>query len=240
MSAVAPEPGAMTRTAPVLDVFVSRQGEGVCVGDEQLFIRFSGCNLACDYCDTPESIPQGRGQAKDLSALLRDVERLSGGRSLPVSITGGEPLLQVEFLKVLIPALKERGHRVYLETNGTLPKALEKVIDGCDWVSMDFKPASAVGRSVWEAHKWFLEAGGQKVFVKLVLTDQTTDAEVRQAVDLIAGVRRSIPLILQPATAWGASQSMPLARVVSCWTAAVQQLADVRVLPQIHRIWGIP
>jgi len=39
--------------APILDIFFSRQGEGICVGDPHLFIRFGGCNVVCDYCDTP-------------------------------------------------------------------------------------------------------------------------------------------------------------------------------------------
>jgi len=246
--------------ASVLDIFASRQGEGICVGDPQIFIRFGGCNLVCDYCDTPESIPAKSGQAMTVAEVLDRVDSLlrggEGGRrpdeaphpgplakgeGVPaVSLTGGEPLLQVSFLEELIPALRARGHRIYLETNGTLPQALEKVIEGCDWVAMDFKPESATRRDLWEAHRWFLDIGANKVFVKLVLTGKTTDAELQRAVDLLERASHRVPLLLQPATPWNGVATIPIARLNSLWSQAMTRLNDVRILPQIHRLWDIP
>jgi organic radical activating enzyme len=225
--------------APILDIFASRQGEGICVGDPHLFIRFGGCNVVCDYCDTPESIPPGSGRTLGVDGVLRQVGIL-GRNSATVSLTGGEPLLQVNFLERLIPDLRRNGHKIYLETNGTLPRALERIVEGCDWIAMDLKPESAIGRDMWEAHRWFLKTGGKKIFVKLVLTGTTSEEELRRAVTLIAGVRPDIPLVLQPATAWGTASSIPLARLASWWGLATRRLPDVRILPQIHRLWGIP
>jgi 7-carboxy-7-deazaguanine synthase len=226
--------------APVIEIFLSRQGEGICVGDAQVFVRFGGCNLVCDYCDTPDSIPAQAGRPQTLEDVVKQVDLLLDAKPGVVSLTGGEPLLQVRFLEALIPALKERGHRIYLETNGSLPRALENVISGCDWVAMDIKPSSAIGRDLLEAHRWFLKTGGQKIFVKMVLTGTTTDAEVAQAIALLVSVRSDIPLILQPATPWGKAASVPLARLVQWRAQAAQALRDVRVLPQVHRLWGIP
>jgi 7-carboxy-7-deazaguanine synthase len=238
---LAPAPALRVAAASILEVFASRQGEGLCVGDPQVFVRFGGCNLVCDYCDTPESIPMESGDRQDIRGVLQRVAELDGGRpEAVVSLTGGEPLVQIRFLETLIPALKQSGRRVYLETNGTLPRALEKIIDGCDWIAMDIKAESATGHNLWEAHRWFLEIGQNKTFVKMVLTDRTVEAEFLRAVDLIAGVRPDIPLILQPATPWGTAGSLPLAVLVSWWTQAVARLRDVRILPQIHRLWGIP
>jgi len=229
------------REASILDIFESRQGEGICVGDPQIFIRFGGCNVVCDYCDTPESIPAKSGRLWTFGDVLDKVQTLNQGKpAIAVSLTGGEPLLQAGFLESLIPALRESGHKIYLETNGTLPRALEKVIEGCDWIAMDFKPESAIGRDMWEAHRWFLETGGKKVFVKIVLTSATSEKDLQHAVTLIAGVRRGIPLVLQPATAWGKATSIPMARLASFWAIATEQLSDVRILPQIHRLWEIP
>lgn len=227
--------------ASVLEVFRSRQGEGILVGDPMIFVRFGGCNLVCDYCDTPESIPAKSGRKIELNDLLAQVDALrQSGPPLPVSITGGEPLLQAEFLLALLPALKARGHRIYLETNGTLPQALAKVLDHCDWVAMDIKPPSAVKRELWEAQQWFLETGAKKIFLKMVLTADTTDAEVKRAVALISGVRRSVPLVLQPVTPVGAVMGVPMARLAAWWAEAAQTLLDVRVLPQVHPVWQIP
>ena len=230
----------MKLDARILEIFVSRQGEGICVGDPHLFIRFGGCNVVCDYCDTPESIPAGAGQSWTLAQVLRQVERIGREEAQAVTLTGGEPLLQVSFLECLIPDLKRKGYKIYLETNGTLPQALERVVEGCDWISMDLKPESAIRREMWEAHRWFLKTGGKKIFVKMVLTTATSEEELRRAVTLIAGVRPDIPFVLQPATPWGTAASIPLARLASWWDLASRELPDVRILPQIHRLWGIP
>lgn len=234
-------PDAGCSEASILEIFGSRQGEGICVGDPQIFVRFGGCNVVCDYCDTPESIPARSGAAWTLARVLERIEALDQGHAgTVVSLTGGEPLLQVGFIERLIPELARRGHRIYLETNGTLPRALERIIEGCERIAMDLKPESAIGRDLWEAQQWFLETGGKKIFVKMVLTETTSQEELRRAVTLIAGVRPDIPLVLQPATAWGQASSIPLARLASWWGLATRQLSDVRVLPQIHRLWEIP
>jgi 7-carboxy-7-deazaguanine synthase len=228
-------------TAPVLEIFASRQGEGIRVGEPQIFVRFGGCNLVCDYCDTPESIPAKSGTVRSLEDVLGAVDRLRAeGPYQTVSLTGGEPLIHGRFLEQLIPSLRQRGLGIYLETNGTLAGALAKVVDGCDWVAMDVKPASAVGVNLWEAHRWFLKKGGKKTFVKFVLTNSTAEADLQNAVDLIADVQPQTPLILQPATEIGAVRSIPLDRLASWAAWAASRVPDVRIIPQIHRLWDIP
>src|SRR5258708_5336065 len=129
--------------ASVLEIFESRQGEGPCVGDSQIFLRFGGCNLVCDYCDTPESIPAKSGTPMTPDEILSrvDVLRKESGASI-LSLTGGEPLNQTAVLQELLPSLRARGYRIYLETNGSLPGALAKIVSDCDWIAMDFKPES--------------------------------------------------------------------------------------------------
>lgn len=227
-------------TASILEVFLSRQGEGPLVGDAQVFVRFGGCNVVCNYCDTPQSIPMKSGSLWTLHQLIERIDEYAGPTGGTVSLTGGEPLLQVAFLKDLLPVLKRQKRRIYLETNGTLPQALNQIRKGCDWIAMDLKPESAIGRDCWESQRWFLELGGNNVFVKLVLTDTTTEQELRRALDLIVAVRRDIPLVLQPATPQGVAGTIPLERLASWWTLATRQLSDVRILPQVHRLWGIP
>jgi organic radical activating enzyme len=226
-----------SKQASILEIFESRQGEGIRVGEMQVFIRFAGCGVRCDYCDTPESIPPDSVKTWALDDVVK--QATSPGLPRVISLTGGEPLNQVDFLQKLIPALRAKGCRIYLETNGILPEALAKIVNDCDCIAMDFKPESAIGHDVWEAHRWFLEIGGGKLFVKMVLTDKTTWREFQKGVGLIACIRPEIPLVLQPATPQGGLGTIPLERLASWWISAARRLKDVRILPQVHRLWGI-
>ena len=142
--------------ARVIEVFPSIQGEGIHVGKPHLFVRFWNCNLACAYCDTDyrgpyrEMTPEGLSE--EVEQHLRD-----DGPFHAVSLTGGEPLLWASFLKRWLPWLRGKGQTVYLETNGTLPDALEQVLPWVDIIAMDVKPPSATAdRPVWAEHERFL------------------------------------------------------------------------------------
>ncbi|MCX8472417.1 MAG: regulatory iron-sulfur-containing complex subunit RicT, partial [Sediminibacterium sp.] len=82
---------------------------------------------------------------------------------------------------------KKNNYKTYLETNGTLPKELEKVIKFCDIVAMDLKPSSSTeDRSFWTQQSQFLKIAIRKeVFVKLVVTPQTTKEDIAKCVDLV-------------------------------------------------------
>lgn len=237
----------MGATARIIEVFPSIQGEGIYVGRRHLFIRFWNCNLACHYCDTDYRGPFREMTEEDLEG---EVRRLldAGGPFHAVSLTGGEPLLWWGFLQSWLPRLKRLGQKTYLETNGTLPEALEKILPWTDIVAMDLKPPSATAdRSVWEEHAGFLRVacaeGGRRpeVFVKVVVTRQTLDEEIRQAVELVRSVDARMPVVLQPVTPWGPVREGPLPEQLERWhRLACGVLSDVRILPQVHRLLGVP
>ncbi len=101
----------------VNEIFTSLQGEGKNQGYPCTFIRLSGCNLACSWCDTPGS-REFSGSDASPDEVLHAVENAGNHR---VCITGGEPLLQTESLLPLLRILKEKGFDVEIETNGTVP-----------------------------------------------------------------------------------------------------------------------
>ena len=161
--------------APVSEIFFLHQGEGVFVGEPQVFVRFVGCNLRCDYCDTADNqVITEHQKYYSVDDILGRVKKLSGGKPCTVSLTGGEPLLYAGFLARLLPALKKLKYKTYLETNGTLPELYREVARWVDVVSMDMKVASACRASYWAEHRAFLSAAGKKAFVKLVITAATT------------------------------------------------------------------
>jgi len=99
----------------IVEIFRSLQGEGTNQGKPCLFIRLAGCNLQCQWCDTPESRSGGREMSLD--AILEQVWRINPPY---VCITGGEPLLQAEELEHLLLSLHKRGAAIDIETNGTV------------------------------------------------------------------------------------------------------------------------
>ncbi|MCC6484306.1 MAG: 7-carboxy-7-deazaguanine synthase QueE [Armatimonadetes bacterium] len=244
--------------AHIVEVFSSFQGEGPHVGERHIFLRFFACNLRCRYCDTPESLTgrpparlqklSGEFDVQDNPLMLDEVEaavrRLAGRPHDALSLTGGEPLLQNDFLRELLPEMQKLGLQMYLETNGTLPERLASIIDLVDIVAMDIKlpETLADGRDWFGEHAAFLEIASQKeVFAKLVLPPEPDLAEVRRAAQMIAGVSKErIPLILQPVTPFGRMTQAPSASDISAsYEAARAVLRDVRVIGQTHKLIGL-
>jgi 7-carboxy-7-deazaguanine synthase (Cx14CxxC type) len=139
-------------TYAVKEIFLTLQGEGVQSGSRAVFLRFAGCNLwsgreddrasaQCRFCDTDFVGTDGEGGGKFASAdaLARAVESAwgAGSEARLVVITGGEPMLQLD--PALVDALHERGFRVAVETNGTLP-----AVEGLDWVCVSPKAGTDV------------------------------------------------------------------------------------------------
>ncbi|MFA5114071.1 MAG: 7-carboxy-7-deazaguanine synthase QueE [Candidatus Margulisiibacteriota bacterium] len=250
----------MAKEAQLTEIFSSFQGEGLYLGQRQLFVRFTGCNLSCQYCDSPqaleitpnyrlEAVPgshkwESRGNPVGVGSL---VELLAGlqkpGLDHSLSLTGGEPLLQVDFLKEFLPAAKTALKLpVYLETNGTLPDHLNEVIDQIDIVAMDLKLPSATGESAyWKEHKRFLETAYLKeVFAKIVVVPETKVPEIIEAAKLIAGVDEQIVAVIQPVTPHGQVKHRPTAEQLFAFHASARRyLQDVRVIPQAHKLLGL-
>lgn len=232
----------------MVEVFSSLQGEGPYLGERQVFVRLGGCNLLCDYCDEPDTIPLRSGSVWSEEQLEKAVLRAAQGRSHPsVSWTGGEPLLHTHFLLGMMTWARNHGFKNYLETNGVLPKAFEEVRALTDIAAIDLKLPSATGRSYWKAHGEFLSLARAGDFVKVVLTGASKAEEWAEAVELLAERGPRLPLILQPATPTPSARGdgtmvvpLPQDKLMAFVEIARERLADVRIVPQWHRIWGLP
>jgi organic radical activating enzyme len=249
-------PTQPTPKADLIEIFSSLQGEGILVGNRQIFIRFPDCNLNCRYCDTQfsrtqqcqvETIP-GSGQLEiwDNPLGLDKVFNLikAWNKDLPaahhsISITGGEPLLHVKTLASWLPELRSILP-IYLETNGTLPAQLDELIEDIDWVSMDIKLHSQTGeRTDWETHRKFLEICREtQCYAKLVVGEATTDLELQLAADLVNGVSPEIPIIIQPVTVNG-KIGVSTGRLLVMQSLVSELHPTIRVIPQTHRFMGI-
>jgi len=127
----------------VNEIFHSIQGESTLAGTPCVFVRLTGCNLRCVWCDTAYAFHDGR------SMTIDEVADAVGSYGCPlVEVTGGEPLLQPEAIPLMRELLR-RGHRVMLETGGSLP--IDDVPEGVARI-VDVKcPGSGEsGRNRWE------------------------------------------------------------------------------------------
>ncbi len=242
----------------VSEIFASVQGEGEHVGRRHVFVRFGGCPLRCRYCDTPGSLDPGPtcriywpgrreeerpnpltvGELDDLVATRAAAEI----RAHALALTGGEPLAQAAFLAEWLPQRSVRLP-VLLETAATLPAQLERVLPWIDIVSADIKLPSNSGETArWAAHEQCLRMSvGRDVYVKMLVDDGTDPAELEAGARLVAAVDDAIPIFLQPITA--GHDGRPCIRAETLETLYRRVAAcgvDVRVVPQTHKILGVP
>lgn len=225
----------MKMKAKIAEVFVSIQGEGIYLGKKQIFIRFYGCNLNhCRFCDTQlDSFKEYESDElfKHLNSSFNDFHS--------VCLTGGEPLVQKDFLKEFLPLIKQAGLKTYLETNATLPLAVRDIINYIDIVAMDFKLPSSTGlRDFWQEHEAFLRITAQKeVFVKAVISNRTVLADLKKAAELLFNFNQHIPFILQP-NSFEISESL-MNKIEEFQKFSLEFLSDVRIIPQMHKFVGV-
>jgi len=221
--------------AKVSEIFLSLQGEGKYLGQEQCFVRFYGCNMRCDFCDTkPETFKE-----YSTEQLLKQIRDTIGDSSVKsISLTGGEPLLYRDILLEVLPKLKSEGFQIYLETNGILCDELFDMIDYIDVIAMDIKlPSSTKDKEKWSEHERFLNLAIKKeVFVKLVICKDTTLVDIKKAVEMVLRINPSVTFVLQPNSR---QLGRELAEKLYEFKSYSKQFNDVRIIPQLHSIMGI-
>jgi 7-carboxy-7-deazaguanine synthase len=158
----------------VNEVFYSIQGEGLRTGQASVFVRLSGCNLACEFCDTDHS------QYTEMTEeqIIRQVQQI-GGPCRWVVLTGGEPLIQP--VRPLITMLRPAGYKVQVETNGT-QNALTGA-EGCGAQHLSVSPKGVVSQQA---------LGRNLSEIKVVARDEN---DVLRAESMLGW---GVPVYLQP------------------------------------------
>ena len=125
----------------IAEIYESFQGEGPWAGTPSLFIRTSGCNLRCRFCDTPYTSWQPEGEQQSLEKLAAAIQSATAEH---VVITGGEPMLAAQ-LTELTEICRDAGRTITIETAGTVDRSVE-----CDLMAISPKrPNSAPDDPQW-------------------------------------------------------------------------------------------
>jgi len=200
----------------ICEMFRSIQGEGITIGAVTYFIRSSGCNLSCSWCDTRYSSDGGNEMSVD-----EIMDHVKEDRN--VCVTGGEPLLQKDVYD-LLDALLRDGKRTVLETNGSVdisrvPKSGDMII------SMDIKcPSSGMSDRMMMSNVGLLKDTDQ---LKFIIAD---GSDLEYAISFINSHNIKCNIVFSPV---GGMDIEPLAEEV------IDRKINVRVLPQLHKmIWG--
>ncbi len=204
-------------TLKIVEVFASLQGEGGRQGEPTLFVRLSGCNLRCRFCDTRRAWTGGRPAS--VAAVIAECLRLrdrTGGRW--VCLTGGEPLRQNA--APLARRLRAEGFQVQVETNGRLEPRLT-----ADWWTVSPKPPGYRTRAAFKK---------KAAEVKLVVSSELTWAAIRR---VRAEFPAAVPLRLQLESNATASLARTLAFLER---AARAGLPNIRLGIQLHKVLRLP
>lgn len=249
--------------APLIEVFHSLQGEGRFVGTPMVFLRVATCPIRCLYCDTPHSytasadFPARSGEVEQrepnpvtaarAAELVRLVYAASplGGPPI-VSVTGGEPLVFPGFVHDLGALLRRDGWRLHLESAALDPDAVRVCAAQVDHLSADYKlpETLADGQDHGERHVRCVELAllhGATADVKIVITPAVTLESFQRALQVLRPVRSAVQLVVQPVTPFGAVREGVGREALERFAGAATHAGfDVRVLPQVHRVLGVP
>lgn len=109
----------MTATAPISETFTSIQGEGILAGVPSWFLRFSGCNLRCAWCDTPYASWNPESESRTIDHLLQEAAQAHASNVTHAVVTGGEPMMFAQ-VEELTSGLRALGMHITIETAGTI------------------------------------------------------------------------------------------------------------------------
>ena len=166
----------MSVVYPVAEKFVSINGEAARAGEPAVFVRFRGCNLACPYCDTKWA------NAPECPVTFETAEEIASYADesgiTDVTLTGGEPLLQKE-IGVLIERLTASGHRVEIETNGSVSVEALSRLNPRPVFTLDYKlPSSRMEAAMNTENYRFLAPEDSVKFVSGSPEDLERAAEI--------------------------------------------------------------
>ena len=216
----------------IAELFYSIQGEGSLVGVPSVFIRISGCNLRCAWCDTPYTSWQPEGADLTLGQIVDEVKAHPARH---VVVTGGEPMIAPEIVP-LTERLRGLGWHITIETAGTVVQPV-----ACDLMSISPKLANSTPNGRWAAQhdrlriqpEVLLELMGRYPYqLKFVIEKPDDLDEVRALIGTLGADRSRV--ILMPE---GTDRNRLRERAV--WLTEICKQEGFRFSPRLHvELWG--
>ncbi|MBQ2830977.1 7-carboxy-7-deazaguanine synthase QueE [Methanobrevibacter sp.] len=229
--------------APIIEIFSSFQGEGLLIGERQIFVRFAGCNLNCNYCDTNDSKSRDSGKLMTSKEVTEEINNILTPDCRTISFTGGEPSLYPDFISEVS---KNFDLKIMLETNGTLPDNID-LIDKLDVVSLDIKLPEHFDDDFDEEiflneikSLNLLMAKCINVYCKVVILPSTKIKSFKEVVEKLSqniSNKSDLKIIIQPSSPLTEWKDINFR--LFTFSEIVGQYFEVSTIPQIHKILDI-
>lgn len=220
----------------ISEIFYSVQGEGTLVGVPSVFVRTSGCNLRCTWCDTPYTSWQPEGEDRSIESIVHEV---TGYGASHVVITGGEPMIAAQ-IEELTEELSGRQQHITIETAGTVEARVR-----CDLMSISPKLANSTpltrdsGRWAAQHERLRYQPDVLRRLIQLypyqlkfVISEPEDVAQVNAIVSDIGALRGRVLLMAE-----GVDAAVLAER--GQWIAEIAKREGFRVTPRMHiDLWG--
>ena len=216
----------------IAEIFHSLQGEGSLVGVPSVFVRTSGCNLRCSWCDTPYTSWKPEGEERSLDAILSAVAEYPARHAV---VTGGEPMIAPGIVE-LTEGLRARGLHITIETAGTVFAPV-----ACDLMSISPKLANSTPEGSWATKHERLRfqpdilrqlMSAYDYQLKFVVAQPEDLAEIQRMLDQIAADRGKVILMPEGIDA-------AVLRERGLWLAEIAKREGFRYSPRLHvDLWG--
>jgi 7-carboxy-7-deazaguanine synthase len=213
------------------------QGEGALIGEPTVFVRAGGCDYRCSWCDSLHAVDSAYRDSwtrMDTAQVWAEIARLSGGKPLTVSLSGGNPAIQN--FGPLIELGQSKGYRFACETQGSIAR---EWFSALDMLVLSPKPPSSGETPDWA--KFDACLGMTRTVLKIVIFDQSDYDWARAVADRYS----DLPLFLQPGNSEVDPDTPVAAEDLSnrlLWLVekiTADQWFAPRILPQLHVfLWG--
>ncbi|MGA2434728.1 MAG: 7-carboxy-7-deazaguanine synthase QueE [Bryobacteraceae bacterium] len=220
----------------ISEIFHSIQGEGGLIGTPSVFVRTSGCNLRCAWCDTPYTSWEPEGEEMEIAAILAEVARHPARHAV---VTGGEPMIAREIVP-LTEALRRQGLHITVETAGTVMAPV-----ACDLMSISPKLSNS---TPWQRDRGRWATAHERLRIqpavlrelmatyayqlKFVVAQPGDIEEVRGLVDQLDADRSQVILMPEGTDA-------AVLRERGAWLAEACMKEGYRFSPRLHiELWG--
>jgi organic radical activating enzyme len=230
-------------------MFTSVEGEGILYGTKTLFVRFAGCPFKCFYCDTKNALPVNSGQEYTVDEAKKLIEKNLEKNTYKVNFTGGDPLLQPQAVCELAQFVQTKKIPTYLESSCYDSARFAEVLPHFDYIKIEFKTPDS--EFVDENHySKLLENeldclrlalhSGKITYIKVVVSSRTKLGPFKELLKKIFDIvskSKVAGFIIQPS--YDIAEPT-LEHLFSFYDAVHTYYEDVRIVPQLHKLIGVP